>query len=170
MVNGEISLLSRNPFAQNARGNADENLTSVLVEEIPSLAEELEFCGSHSIGSTRKFSILLKKEGNKYWVELSESLNGFKFVKYSEDDRSLLVEYSGKFDLLPIREMNRLASPRKHISRASSGLGNRRNVPVMSDEKPARRRAIIPRNKRPPKILPSTPLFPKKIPSPPQRV
>lgn len=164
----DISLISRNPFGIGS-AYADRNSQDIAIEKIPNLEEELEFCGSHSIGGTRKFSLLTKQDNKKHWMELSQSLGDFKLVKYDEETRALLIEFAGKFDILPLRHASRPAVPSKHVVRRPTiGDNSNRNTPQDSST-PGRRR-IIPRNEKPPRVLPATPQFPEKLPSPPKRV
>ena len=168
LCHAEISLLDRNPFGL---GDGEEStlVDTTVIEKIPRLEEELEFCGSHTIGGTRKFSLLTKQDNKKHWMTLAQSIGDFKLVKYNEDTRSLLVEFAGKFDILPLRKALRPAVPSKHVIRRQSAIGNP-SANETQDSPDRNRRRIIPRTEKPPKVLPATPQFPEKLPSPPKRV
>ena len=164
----EVSLVSRNPFGLGD-DKISNNAQETVIEKIPNLEEEIEFCGSYSVDGTRKFSLLTKEDNKKHWMELSQSLLDFTLVKYNEETRALLIEFAGKFDVLPLRQASRRAVANKPVVRrpkVNERLDLRRDKPSRSG--PERR--IPSRTERPPKILPATPQFPEKIPSPPKRI
>lgn len=158
----EVSLLTRNPFTL---GNSmkDANAEQPAIEKISSLENELEFCGSHTIGGVRKFSLLSKTNKRKYWMELSQSISGFTLVRYNEQDRCLLVEYEGKLDMLPLRLMSRSAAPNPYINQKRNKKRLKSQTRTSSGSN-RRIRNIIPREERPPKVLPAVPEFPEKLP------
>ena len=158
----EVSLISRNPFGLGDDQSPDD-LNETVIEKIPNLEEEIEFCGSYSVDGTRKFSLLTKEDNKKHWMELSQSLLNFTLVKYDEDARALLIEFGGKYDVLPLRQASKLAAASRPVVRRP-GLDH----PKTSRSGPRRR--IPSRTERPPRVLPLTPEFPEKIPSPPKRI
>ena len=158
----EVSLIDRNPFGLGDKQRSSD-VKETVIEKIPNLEEEIEFCGSYSVDGTRKFSLLTKEDNKKHWVELSQSLLNFTLVKYDENARALLIEFGGKYDVLPLRQASKLAVANRPVVR-------RPDLDRPRTSRPGPQRRIPSRTERPPRVLPLTPEFPEKIPSPPKRI
>lgn len=163
------SLITRYPFGSGEhQKGAESDLNSSKIETSEEIASILEFCGSHSLEGERKFSIRSKNEGKNYWVKLSESIQGYELIKYSPEDRALLLKKGEqKLDILYLRESSRLAKQRPHVAdmrppMMSSSSTDRKSLPQRRTDT----RKIIPRDSKPPRILPTVPQFPENLTAP----
>lgn len=162
------SLITRNPFVSSHKEFVEPE-TILPKETSAELDAILEFCGSHTLGEKRKFSILTKEDGKRYWLELSQSVSGYKLIKYSELDRALLLERNEKLEILYVREKRKLAKPRLHIGHSNT-LTPSLKKPFSNPQRDSYKgRRIIPRDARPPKLTPKEPEFRENIPSPPRK-
>ena len=160
------SLITRNPF--RILNQQKEKIELEIPEKSSAELEKmLEFCGSSSFGGGRRFSVLSIAEDRRYWLGLSESIEGYELVRYNEEERALLLEQNGKLEILKLRQNRRKAKPRSSFGNRNGA--QRPTTKAQVQPKSTRKRRIQPRDSFRPKILPTLPEIPQNIPKPPKK-
>lgn len=133
----EVTLITNSPFKSRYSDRLSNRVTETAA--LPTEGEinrRLEFSGIFSVGDKKLFSVYDKNNGKYHWVSAGETVEGFAVQSFDETNKGIIITYSGRSELVPLKENQALSnssnlSTRSTSFQAAPRLGTFPNPPPM---------------------------------------